>query len=131
MVVNPTIVGMKKISLGPLEQEIMQFVWSKNTSSARQVHDCLSKDREIAYNTIQTVMTRLVDKGLLKRQLEGKTHIYQPVIKRKNALSAIISQAMNSITTQFGEEALVAFVDGLEDISDETRDKMIKKLRQK
>jgi predicted transcriptional regulator len=122
---------MKNISLGPLEQEVMNCVWSKKQCCVREIVECLGNDRKIAYNTIQTIMSRLVDKGLLRRNLEGKTHIYEPVIKRKNALSAIISQAMGGITHQFGEEALVAFVDGLEDISDETRKEMIRKLQKK
>jgi len=122
---------MKNFSLGPLEQEIMNCVWVKKACSAREVLECLRKDRKIAYNTVQTIMTRLVDKGLLQRKLEGKTHTYEPLVKKKRALSEIISQTMSSVTGQFGEEALVAFVDGLDNISDETREKMIKKLQQK
>jgi len=122
---------MKNFSLGPLEQEIMNCVWQKKVCSAREVHNCISKDRKIAYNTVQTIMTRLVDKGLLERKLEGKTHRYEPLVKKKRALSEIISQAMTTVTSQFGEEALVAFVDGLENISDETREEMIRKLQKK
>lgn len=91
--------------------------------------DCLSQDRKIAYNTIQTIMTRLVGKGLLKRTLQGKTHVYIPIATKKNILQSIISQTMSGFTGQFGEEALVAFVDGLDDISTETRQKLIEKLQ--
>lgn len=128
---SPTLVGMKNVSLGPLEQEVMSCVWKKKSCTARDVVECLSQDREIAYNTIQTIMTRLVDKGLLKRKLEGKTHLYKPAVKQKNILASLINQTMGSITGQFGEEALIAFVDGLDDISDETRQKLIKKLQKK
>lgn len=128
---SPTLVGMKNVSLGPLEQEVMKCVWEKKSCTAREIVDCLSQDREIAYNTIQTVMTRLAEKGLLKRKLEGKTHVYKPAVKQKNILSSLINQTMGSITHQFGEEALIAFVDGLDHISDETRQKLIKKLQKK
>ena len=122
---------MKKVSLGPLEQEVMACIWEKKTCTARDIVDCLSQDREIAYNTVQTIMTRLVEKGLLKRKLEGKTHVYKPAAKQKNILSSLINQTMGSFTGQFGEEALIAFVDGLDDISEETRQKLIKKLQKK
>ncbi len=107
----------------------MKCVWEKKICSVRDVVDCLSKDREVAYNTVQTIMTRLVDKGLLKRELQGKTHTYKPVVKQKNVLQSVISQSMASFRTQFGEAALIAFVDGLDDISDETRKKLIEKLQ--
>lgn len=122
---------MKNVSLGPLEQEVMGCVWKNKTCTAREVVECLSQDREIAYNTVQTIMTRLVDKGLLKRKLEGKTHIYKPAVRQKNVLSSLVSQAMSSYTSQFGEEALIAFVDGLDDISEGTRQKLIEKLQKK
>jgi len=120
---------MKNVSLGPLEQEVMSCVWKNKTCTARDVWENLSKDREVAYNTIQTIMTRLVDKGLLKRKLEGKTHIYKPAVRQKNVLLSLLNQTMSGFTSQFGEEALIAFIDGLDDISAETRQKLIEKLQ--
>lgn len=93
--------------------------------------NCLNQKRDIAYNTIQTVMTRLVDKDLLKRTLQGKSHVYRPIVKRENILQSIVSHSMNDFMGQFGEDALIAFVDGLDDISDETRKKLIVKLQKK
>ena len=122
---------MKNVSLGPLEQEVMKCIWKQKICTAREIADCLNQDRKIAYNTVQTIMTRLVDKGLLKRKLEGKAHVYRPVAKQKNILSSLLTQTMESFTGHFGEEALVAFVDGLDDISDETRLKLIEKLQKK
>lgn len=126
---NPTLVGMRNVSLGPLEQEVMSCVWRKKTCTTRDVLECLTQSRKIAYNTVQTIMTRLVDKRLLERSLEGKTHIYKPAVEQKSILSSLINQTMGSFTNQFGEEALIAFVDGLGDISDQTRQKLIEKLQ--
>lgn len=122
---------MKNVSLGPLEQQVMKCAWEKKVCTARDIVDCVSQDREIAYNTIQTIMTRLVDKGLLRRTLQGKTHIYRPIVRRKNFLQSIISHSMDGFMGQFGEDALIAFVDGLDDISEETRQKLIEKLQKK
>lgn len=128
---SPTLVIMKNISLGPLEQEVMAYTWRKKTCTARDVVKHVNQDRNIAYNTIQTIMTRLVDKGLLKRKLKGKTHVYKPTVMKKNILPSLINQTMGNFTNQFGEEALITFVDGLNNISEKTRQKLIKKLRNK
>jgi len=120
---------MKYVSLGPLEQAVMKCIWKMKICTARDVVNCLNTDRNIAYSTIQTIMTRLVDKNLLKRTLQGKTHTYEPKQKKKNILQSAISQAMSSFINKFGEDALMAFVDGLEDIPEKTRQKLIKKLQ--
>jgi len=122
---------MKSVSLGPLEQEVMKCVWKEQQLTARDVVTCLSKKRDIAYNTVQTIMTRLVDKGLLKRTLQGKTHTYQPLQKKDHILQSAIGQSMRGFMNQFGEDALMAFVDGLDDISEETRHKLVQKLQEK
>ena len=128
---GPTLVGMDNISLGPLEREVMKYIWQKKSCTAGDIVKSLSENREIAYNTIQTIMTRLVDKGLLTRKLQGKTHIYKAIVKKESTILSLVNQSMNNFIGQFGEEALVAFVDGLDHISDETRQKLIKKLQEK
>lgn len=120
---------MKNVSLGPLEQEVMTCVWEKKDCTARDVLNCLSLNKEIAYNTIQTIMSRLVGKGMLRRRLVGKTHKYNPIVSQKNTIQALVSQAMRGLKGNFGDEALIAFVDGLENISQETRKKLIEKLQ--
>ena len=119
------------MSLGPLEQEVMKCIWQAKICTTRMIVDCLNQNRPIAYNTVQTVMSRLVDKNLLKRYRNGNTYTYQPMHKQRNVLKLAISQAMSGFRRQFGDEALVAFMDGLEDISEDTRSKLIQKLQQK
>lgn len=120
---------MKKVSLGPLEQEIAGLVWKNQKTSVRDVWETLLKDREIAYNTVQTVLTRLVDKGILKRKLNGKTHVYAPANKSEKLVQGFVQQIVKRFGGGYQEEALLAFVDGLDEISEETRNKLIKKLR--
>ncbi|RJR15014.1 hypothetical protein C4579_03020 [Candidatus Microgenomates bacterium] len=122
---------MKNYSLGPLEQTVMRCMWQKKRCTAREIWENVRHDREIAYNTVQTIMTRLMEKGLLERTLQGKTHIYHPRVRQKSVVTSLMQRTLKSITGQFGEEALIAFVDGIEDISVETREKLIEKLRQK
>lgn len=122
---------MHDISLGPLEQQIMKYIWNNKDCTAKDVLNSLSADNKVAYTTVQTVMTRLTKKGLIKRKLVGKTHIYKPLLKKQGALKLAIGQVMGGFINQFEEDALIAFVDGLSDISDETRKKLIRKLQQK
>lgn len=109
----------------------MNSIWKKKSSTARDIFQDLSKNKRIAYNTVQTVMTRLVDKGVLERMLEGKTHVYTSKDKKKNVIQKIVSQSMDNFVRQFGDEALLAFVNGIDELSEETRKKMIDTLQKK
>ncbi len=105
---------MATYNLGPLEQEVMDCVWRDEAVSVRDVHSCLKKTRKIAYTTVMTIMTRLTDKGLLKRKIRGKAFIYSPKKTKEQTAKSMIGKIVDSLVDQFGEEAVVAFSDELE-----------------
>ena len=59
---SPTKDGLVKV-LGPLETEIMQIIWQDERSTVKKVHRKLSQQRDIAYTTVMTTMSRLAEKG--------------------------------------------------------------------
>ena len=68
--------GVAKL-LGELELEIMCIAWAHQTVTVRDVLDVLASTRPLAYTTIMTIMGRLVDKGLLATEKQGKTFCTQ------------------------------------------------------
>ena len=64
---------------GDLEQAVMEVLWASPAAmSVRDVHAALSRDRELAYTTVMTVMDRLAKKGQLQRELDGRAWQYRP-----------------------------------------------------
>ncbi|MDP2210900.1 MAG: BlaI/MecI/CopY family transcriptional regulator, partial [Candidatus Aquicultor sp.] len=61
---RPSESGVRKM-LGDLEADIMELVWEKDLASVREIHGILERDREIAYTTVMTVMSRLAEKNIL------------------------------------------------------------------
>ena len=120
-----------KLMLGPLEQCIMDCVWKNESATVRDVYNCLKKDRKIAYTTVMTVMTRLFDKNYLKRKLVGKTYIYTPKATKTKTLKTTLARMTDYIFDNFGEEAIVSFVEELDKkgLSDEKRKEIISKLK--
>ena len=57
----------QKLSLGPLEAEILEIVWSLGTATVKDVHQKIlaNPDRELAYTSVTTVLRRLSEKGWL------------------------------------------------------------------
>lgn len=117
-------------SLGELEAEIMETIWKLNRASVRQVLNRLKKKRKIAYTTVMTVMTRLADKGVLKRKLdESGAYIYTPVQDRQDFLASTSKKAINRLINEFGEVAVAQFIDAVEASNLKDLEKWQKKLK--
>lgn len=98
--------------LGELEQKIMNIIWDQNTPVAvKDVVAVLNDDS--AYTTVMTVMKRLVDKGLLNRELSGKNYVYIPKTEKKDFAKSKLEVLFESIVSSYGELAISQFVDAL------------------
>lgn len=98
--------------LGPLEQTVMKLVWSKKQITAREILEELKQYRIIAYTTVITIMTRLVEKGYLTEvEKRGKAIVFQATSNQETAVKKIIKKTFYALVEQFGEEAVAAFVD--------------------
>jgi predicted transcriptional regulator len=84
-------------SLGPLEADIMQVIWKIQKATVQDVYDELSRDRTIAYNTVMTVMTRLAQKGVLKRQKDGRAYVYFPKTTKNEVGKGMLQYVIDKI----------------------------------
>jgi predicted transcriptional regulator len=63
---------------GELESEVMAALWAaEGPMTAADVQTALGDG--LAYNTVQTILIRLLEKGLVQRATAGRGHAYWPV----------------------------------------------------
>jgi predicted transcriptional regulator len=70
----------KSEQMTPLELEIMQVLWETGPVNVQTVQRQLK--RELAYTTVQTMLTVLHRKKRVKRILKDKAYIYKPAVSR-------------------------------------------------
>ena len=58
---------------GELQTQIMTAIWRLQDGTVEQVRQALPAHHQGAYNTVQTVLNRLAERGLLSRRREGRT----------------------------------------------------------
>jgi predicted transcriptional regulator len=80
----PTIRAIKPTES---ELEILQVLWSHGTATVRDVHEELSKTKDVGYTTTLKLMQIMHEKGIVKRDDSMKTHIYQPAINKEKLRS--------------------------------------------
>jgi predicted transcriptional regulator len=71
----------KSEQMTPLELEIMQVLWETGAATVQTVQRQLK--RELAYTTVQTMLTVLHRKGRVKRTLKDKAYVYRPAVTQK------------------------------------------------
>lgn len=100
--------GVEKL-LGELEGAVMDILWTRDQATVREVLDELNATRSLAYTTVLTVMSRLVEKGLLTQHKTGRAYMYRPSMSRETFAAETAGQVVRSLVADFGDIALVQF----------------------
>ncbi len=79
---------------GELQTEVMSAVWRLGEASVEQVKGELRAGDKHAYTTVQTVMNRLVEHGLLTREREGRAYTYRASRDEADFLSRAIGDRL-------------------------------------
>lgn len=109
---SPTKDGLVKV-LGPLETDIMQIIWQDERSTVKKVHRKLSQQREIAYTTVMTTMSRLAEKGVLRRHREGLAYVYTPAISESDFVTMVVQQVLDGLLDDYSTTAVDYMIDYL------------------
>lgn len=120
------------MGLGELEQAIMEVLWRKGKATVREVHDALSKRRDLAYTTVMTVMTRLIDKKMLCRasQADG-SFLYKPCLSQEEFSARASRTICAQLLKNFGSVAVAQFVNTLEKVDPKQLEILRAKLKKK
>jgi predicted transcriptional regulator len=116
----------KKLSLGPLETEILEIVWQLKIVTVKDVHDLILADpnRELAYTSVTTVLRRLTDKGWLKCTKQRRAFCWQPLISREQALALKSYDKLNQFLAVSNPDVVASFADSLDTASLEQIEKI-------
>lgn len=79
----------------------MRVLWRQGRASVEQVRQALPSRRRSAYTTVQTVLNRLAERGLLRREKVGNLIVYSPQVNEVDYLS----RSLNETLAQASEEA--------------------------
>lgn len=110
--------------LGKREEQIMQVVWQLKEAF---IKDIIAKlpDPKPHYNTVATMVKILAEKGFLKAEKIGNTHLYTPLVPladyREQDMETIkrkyFGNSFSKMITHFAKE---------ENLSDEELDELVR-----
>jgi predicted transcriptional regulator len=106
----------KQLSLGPLETEILNIVYSLGSATVKDIHERIlsDADRELAYASVTTVLNRLAQKGWLTCNKQERTFIWEPRLSASEAQSIQAYEKLQQFLAIGNPDIVAAFADSLD-----------------
>lgn len=121
--------GLKRF-FGPLEAKIMDILWSGKEQTIKEVQLELEKEKATNFNTVMTVMNRLVEKGLLQKRAEGRTTMYKPVLTREEFVNTQSKEMTHELMDEFGSVVVSHMIDALDDADEDLVARLEQKIKE-
>jgi BlaI family transcriptional regulator, penicillinase repressor len=81
------------IRITQAEWAVMAVVWERAPVAASAVVDELHDSKQWSLTTVRTLLRRLVNKGALAQEAEGKRYLYKPLV----SMAACVRQESESL----------------------------------
>lgn len=88
----------------------MRVLWRLEGGAVEDVRQGLPPKHRGAYNTIQTVLNRLVERGLLQREKTGKVFLYAPAVSEADYVAQSLNQTLSDASEEARRVALATLV---------------------
>src|SRR5215207_1476206 len=99
---------------GALQAALMRVLWTTGGGTVQEVRDALPPGDKHAYTTIQTVLNRLAERGLVEREKRGAAFAYRPAVAEQDYVSGTIGRLLSDASPGAREAALAQLVGGLD-----------------
>lgn len=112
----------------------MEAVWALGPSTVSDVLEHLNAadDRDLAYNTVMSVMARLADKGYLTTSgKRGKAFVYEAVSDRDGFLKIRAVELSTPLLASLGSIGVAGFIESAANVDERLLDDMERLLKEK
>jgi BlaI family transcriptional regulator, penicillinase repressor len=94
----------------PSELEILHVLWTRGPSTVREIHDELSKEKELGYTSALKLLQIMTTKGLVTRTEEQRAHVYsasEPAESTKQQMATdVLQRVFRGSASQLMQHAL-------------------------
>lgn len=105
-------------SLSRAEWQVMNICWRRGRSTAREIYDDSQRAGARDYQTVKTLLDRIVAKGYLTMEKVGPVCVYVPKKRRTGALREAIHDFVDTVLDHT-PQPLVAHLAERDDLDDE------------
>jgi BlaI family transcriptional regulator, penicillinase repressor len=85
------------MQISEAESVVMEVLWASSPRSAEDVVEALRGDQDWQEPTIKTLLNRLLNKGAISAEREGRRYLYAPVLQREDWVRAQSSSLLQRL----------------------------------
>ncbi len=86
---------MPKPRLSKAEARILEQCWRLGTCSVREILDSLPEEERVAYTTVQTLVSRLEQKGAVRRVKKiGNAQMFEPALGQREYRRGVVRELL-------------------------------------
>lgn len=100
---------------GELQVSVMDALWRLEEGTVEDVRAALPERYGGAYTTVQTVLNRLAERGMLARRRKGNTIVYRPQLSEAEYLARSIQATLAGASAAARQTALAHLIGDLGD----------------
>lgn len=75
-----------QIAISEAESVVMEALWAASPKTAEEVAAAIARERDWQEATVKTLLNRLLKKGAVRAEKDGRRYLYSPVLKREQWL---------------------------------------------
>ena len=87
------------MQISDAESVVMEVLWARSPLASDEVVSALGQQQDWQEATIKTLLNRLLNKGAIRAERDGRRYLYSPEIKREDWVSR---QSENLLDRLFG-----------------------------
>jgi predicted transcriptional regulator len=91
---------LAEIAPSERELEILKVLWELGSASVGEVHERLCPAGEVHFNTIQTFLRIMEEKGLVRHRVKGRKFIYTPRHSRAQVTRRFLNRVYDGSLNQ-------------------------------
>jgi len=85
-----------KITPTAAELEILNILWENEPLTVKDIHEKLAYIKDVGYTTTLKIMQNMTGKGLLRREPNGKNHLYYSVIRKEETRGRLLDRFLEA-----------------------------------
>ena len=79
------------------ELQVLNVLWHRGPSTVRDVHETLTKLRDIRYTTTLKTLQVMTGKGLVKRDESERAHVYEAAVDKEETQRVLVGDLVDRV----------------------------------
>jgi predicted transcriptional regulator len=94
------------------ELEILRVLWERGPATLGEICDALRRERHVATTTVATMLTVMLDKGLVRRRRAKRGHQWSAVVTHAAAARSMVGKLVDNVFDGSASRLVTHLVEG-------------------